>query len=154
MMRKILAFFLVAGLAACGPADVAQDGPSVEPIAQDRPAQNPQAEAVDLSAYDRDLARFVDLKVGMDGFEAEDVVRLYVTSAVRDGGNYDVSSRQVGDKKILFGRALNLRDDSVRSEEIMAVISLGEVRILEDFGMRLQCYRAADPDAWTTDLCP
>ena len=63
MMRKILAFFLVAGLSACGPADVAQDGPSDRAESHRIvPVQNPEAEAVDLSAYDRELARFVNLK--------------------------------------------------------------------------------------------
>ncbi len=144
-MRFILPIILAIAVTACSPKEVAEDT-----------QETAKEFELNMDDYSREYASHLGLSVGQDGYEAEDIIRLYAsTVGTGEGANYDISSVQNGTDKILFGRALNLADDSVRSQEVVAVISVeGKTRTLTDFGMRIQCWRAQDPDAWTTELCP
>ncbi len=144
-MRIILPILLAGAVTACSPKEVAED----------TQATTNEFE-LNMDDYSREFADHIGLSVGQDGYEAEDIIRLYAsTVGTGEGARYDISSVQEGGDKILFGRAFDLADDSVRSQEVVAVISVtGTKRTLTDYGMRIQCWRATDPDEWTTELCP
>ena len=148
-MRTVFAGMSALFLVACSQAGAPSDDTMKEPIEQ--------GFMVNLDDYDQDLAGNIGLTVGQDGFEAEDVLRLFVSTAgTEEGGNYDISSTVQDGEKYLFGRAIGLADDSVKAMEFLAVISMNTdgTRTLKDYGARMQCWRGANPEEWTTELCP
>lgn len=56
---------------------------------------------------------------------------------------------------VLF-TALNRMDDSVKSEQYLVEMfaPAATAAVVTGFGVRRQCWRGADPEAWTKDLCP
>ena len=146
-MRTLLPLMMAGVLTACSQAS-APETPASE---------TDEYFVVNLEDYDRELAGNIGLTVGQDGFEAEDVLRLFVTTAgTSEGSNYDISSTVQDGEKYLFGRAFGLADDSVKAMEFLAVIAVNAdgTRTLKDYGARMQCWRGANPEEWTTNLCP
>ncbi len=145
MIRGILLSLAAVSLAACSGAN--------EEVSN---AEASETYTLNMDDYNQSFAETIGLRIGQDGYEAEDLMRLYVTEVgVGEGARYDISSDQSGNEKQVYARAYDIADDSVRSQEIVAVITIdGATRTVTDIGMRLQCYRAADPESWTAKPCP
>lgn len=147
-MRLALTFLSLAILAAC------QDSGSSAPAVSDNTdLQSITATSLhDMANFSEELAAPLGLEVGLDRDTAEAEIRGYFGTTVSSGQIPIFQSKRLadGDFEIVATRN-GLRDASVKNEQFIATFSDD---ILVEYGMRHTCYKAADPDAWTTEQCP
>lgn len=147
-MRFLLPLISLVMLAAC------QDkAPSVPLQTDDTDLQAVTATSFhNMADFSEDLAAPIGLEVGLDRDSAEAEIRGYFGTTASSGQIPIFQSKTLADGDFEFVATRNgLRDDSVKSEQVIALFS---DNILVDFGMRVKCYRAVDPDAWTQEFCP
>lgn len=147
-MRFILPLISVAMLAAC------QDSaPSIPLQTDDSDLQAVTATSnYNISDFAPDLAASIGLSVGMDRDTAEAELRSYFGTTASAGQIPIFRSKTLADGEFeILATRNGLGDDSVKSEQLITRFSDG---ILTDYGMRVKCYRAPNPDQWTVKLCP
>ncbi|WCR09437.1 hypothetical protein JHW45_09885 [Paracoccus stylophorae] len=154
--RHLILPALCAALAACAPAGTTTTQTATGwPIA---PRVNPDDYMM------RDAA-----SLGLTGAEilpeAAAAIRTRLAGEPAAEGNAadTVNAYDAGDGTgaVVLTRS-GLPDDSIRAEQHVVEFQLRpdpqvEGRVLavpQAYGMRQQCYRAADPDAWTNQPCP
>lgn len=103
-------------------------------------------------SFSQDLAAPLGISVGLDRDTAEAEIRGYFTDALNQGGLplFNITKTEDGSTRFLATRD-HMQDDSVKAEQLEAIFS---DNILTRYGMRLKCYRVADPEQWLTELCP
>lgn len=114
---------------------------------------------IDFGAYDRDLAKWAGLEIGMPMEKAEIEVLNYMAPEKGGEGNavfeMDKFQGYVGGQA--FVATLDgLADDSVKAQQLYAIGKRGEdeAYTLVDYGMRIKCWRGENKDNWQTTLCP
>lgn len=106
----------------------------------------------DMDNFSQELAGHIGLETGFDRDSAEAEIRGYFGTTASTGQIPIFQSKKLEDGTFEIVATRNgLRDDSVKNEQLIARFSNN---ILTDYGMRVKCYRAADPEAWTKELCP
>ncbi len=106
---------------------------------------------IDPSDYSVELAKFIPVEVGMDGFAAKDEFLVYYNSELGPTSRVSMTEKTVDGATVFLIRRLGLQDDSVSGEESYAVFDAGK---LAAYGTRIQCARGAEAGNWTTELCP
>ena len=106
---------------------------------------------LDPSQYSADLARFIPVERGMEQFAAKDEFLVYYNTDAGPLTRVSMTEKIVDGATIFVIRRIGLPDDSVSAQESYAVFDAG---VLAAYGTRQKCYRGADPDAWTVELCP
>ena len=107
--------------------------------------------ALDPSQYSRDLARFIPVEIGMDQFAAKDEFLVYYNADPGPQTRVSMTEKLLNGATVFVIRRSGLPDDSVSAEESYALFDGG---VLAAYGSRVKCYRGADPDVWTVELCP
>ena len=147
-MRFALLLISCAVLAAC------QDsGPSVSTSTDGTDLQSVTATSrYDMADFSERLAAHIPIETGMDRDTAEAEIRSHFGTSTSTGAVPIFQSKILadGDFEIVATRN-GLADDSVKNEQLIARFSDD---ILTGYGMRVKCYRAPNPDKWTTKLCP
>ncbi|MEP6343335.1 MAG: hypothetical protein ABJ275_08470 [Maricaulaceae bacterium] len=106
----------------------------------------------DMVNFSQELAGHVGLEIGFDRDSAEAEIRGYFGTTASTGQIPIFQSKKLEDGTFEIVATRNgLRDDSVKNEQLIARFSNN---ILTDYGMRVKCYRAADPEAWIKESCP
>ena len=147
-MRFTLPLICLAVLTACQdsapPAPVSGDGTDLQAVT----AQSFH----NMSDFSEKLARHLPIEIGMDRDTAEAEIRSHFGTSTSTGSVPIFQSKILadGDFEIVATRN-GLADDSVKNEQLIARFSDD---ILTGYGMRVKCYRAPNPDKWTTKLCP
>lgn len=154
--RHLILPAICAALAACAPmADTDSSGATGWPTA---PHLNPD------DYLSRDVA-----DLGLTGAEmlpeAAAAIRAKLGSSEPPEGNYSETFHAYDDgngRGAVVLTMSGLPDDAVKAEQHVVEFMLRpdtqvEGRVLavaEAYGIRQQCYRTADPDAWTNQPCP
>lgn len=107
--------------------------------------------SLDPSQYSVELARGIPVEAGMEQFAAKDEFLVYYNVDNGPQTRVSMTEKLVDGATVFLIRRNNVADDSVSDEESYAVFDAG---VLAAYGTRIKCYRASNPDAWTTDLCP
>lgn len=114
---------------------------------------------IDFAAYDKNLARFIGLEMGMPMAEAETKVLEFFTADAGGEGNpvFEMDKLQgyVGGQAFI-ATIDRMNDDSVKAQQLYAIgkKQSEESFTLVDYGLRVKCWRGDNKDNWQTDLCP
>ena len=168
-------FTLIAafGLVACSPQADAPTVPDVPTVSGDvQPPKVPDSASnimrisdIDFPSYSRDLARFVELKLGENMATATPKIESYFSPQGGSVEDAQDSSRKKTETefstfgaeggKVTLVERVNIKDDSVKAEQFYAIFKAkGEGYMLADYGMKIKCHRGDNTDNWQTALCP
>ncbi len=162
-MRVLSSALLLLALAACTPAAPDAPPPVTPPPAIEAPAiEAPVAAAVTVPALSPADYQMRDLgDLALTGTEDVNAIASLVTE--RFGlkeipeGNYteETEVRAEGANSTVIFTKSGLADDAVKAEQHVVEIFLPAATAsgVTGYGVRFQCYRAADPDAWTATPC-
>jgi len=104
-----------------------------------------------MADFSQMLAAPLGLEVGMDRDTAEAEIRGFFGTTASSGQIPIFQSKILADGEFEIVATRNgLADDSVKSEQVVVRFSDD---ILIEYGMRVKCYRSANPDNWTTEIC-
>ncbi len=164
-MRLILILSVGLILSACTPN--AAPPPAEPPAAIESPVDAPAAPAVTtdqavppLSEADYMMKPVSDL--GLTGSETLADIgallqkRFGTTEAVEGHYSEALAMTEEGGRATIVFTISGAMDDSIKSQQhVVEVFQPAAVAAgVTGYGVRQQCYRAADPDAWTNQLCP
>lgn len=156
-LRTIIAIAVVLALSACGPHGIGESGSTASPPRADRTRPGPAIPALATGQY---RPRPVE-ELGLTGNESVDVItgaltsRLGATEPVEGFYSEQTSIVDVDGRVSIAFTLDELPDDSLLTEQHVVEVQRlpdGSTRIT-GYGVRFRCRRAADPEAWTTDLC-
>lgn len=106
----------------------------------------------DMRDFSKGLAASLGLEEGMDRDTVEAEVRSYFGTTASSGQIPIFQSKTLADGEFEIVATRNgLADDSVKSEQVIVKFSDD---VLIEYGMRVKCYRAPNPDDWTNKVCP
>jgi len=148
-MRKVCWLILpLMVLAGCSGSD-----PKVDDIVDDSDLQAVTATSErNMADFSKELANAIGLSFGLDRDTAEAEIRTYFGTTASSGAIPIFNTKVLADGEFeLLATRNGLSDDSVKAEQLLAQFSDG---VLIDYGMRVKCYRAANADEWTMELCP
>lgn len=165
----------VLGLSACSSAEDRESPTPPSPPETDISVLAAPAEPeikrisdIDFSSYNKDLAKFVQLKQGESFAEAKAKMETYFVPGKGIPGEKIAQDRRRGPSEVSFmtfegdgGKVIlaersEMADDAVRAEQMYALTKTmaDGSDVLLDFGMKVKCWRGENPDQWGTQLCP
>jgi|GEM_PF-6272293 len=153
----ILSTLAAIGIMACSDAPGIQD--TVTEKASEIKQKVTEPTVPDMLQYSSELASYLGLEYG----DTIDVVKSKIApdfskrDSVEGEADYAISVVLLDTgNAVMRATAKNLPDDSLKSQQLAAIfVSQGDNEPqLTEYGLRIKCWRAADPDAWTTQLCP
>jgi hypothetical protein len=160
MIKLKTALLICCGLAlaACESKDTKPVEIPKDPTVDGAPdAPQTGVSARNMGNYSKDMASYAQLSVGETMESAVAKIKTHLTPEGEGNMSVTWETLDAGDGVQTFsGLASEMPDDSVRSQEFLAVFKKdGEgVYRLVDYGARVKCWRGDDPGKWTVKLCP
>jgi len=106
----------------------------------------------DMADFSKRLARPLKLSEGMDRDTVEAQMRSYFGTAASSGSIPVFNSKVLADGEFeILATRDGLAGDRVKSEQ--AIVQFSD-DVLIEYGMRVKCYRAPNPDEWMAKRCP
>ncbi len=159
-MKNLSLTIAALALTACG--DKGQETPAV-PAPPNTNLTAPAAPSLNVAkimrAYDKDLAKYFGLQLGMSLDEAESIIKPQFAKEEGGEGNQSFSYAKTQSDTggiVIIATAEGVMDDSVAAQELIAVFSKdgsGQLQ-LSEYGARIKCWRGDKKDEWITEFCP